>query len=183
MPPLHGLPVAYVVRVAEDTVQVVFIEWHGLIFIYEPDFTHLELSIMAGSAISEQTTAVCRPWDWAAPSRRHDPSLVDCSRSGVDFCCSQNDAADAEVLAAADAEMGDRGLWLSPSCGVCSCLLFQHEMKAQSRGAVQVLQRHGLPVGEVAAIVAGCLLGIVLQRRSHRESSQAHGGAQGQVRL
>ena len=50
---LEGLPVACVVRVAQNTVQVVFIEWHGLIFIYEPDFTHLELSILTGGALCE----------------------------------------------------------------------------------------------------------------------------------
>ena len=77
MPPLQqGLPVACIVRVAQDTVQMVFVEWHGLIFIYEPDFTHLKLSILAGSAISEQTIAVSPRRDRAAPSAGHDSSLL-----------------------------------------------------------------------------------------------------------
>ncbi len=53
-------------------------------------------------------------------------------------------------------------------------------MRAKARGAVQELNRHGLPVGEVLAIVAGCWL---IQRWSHRDLGQPHGGAQVQVRL
>ena len=80
MAPLEqGLPVACVVGVAQDTVQVVFVEWCGLICIYECDLTHLDLSILAGSALCKQPIAVGPPWDWAALSvggRGHDPNLV-----------------------------------------------------------------------------------------------------------
>ena len=57
----QGLPVVCVVRVAQDTIQIGFVEWHGLILVYEPYFTHLELSILAGSAVPKQTIAVSSP--------------------------------------------------------------------------------------------------------------------------